>query len=245
MTSPEPRESPRTPAVLSEFDAEDIAWALLRDGGDSGDLDILVEASRFDDVRGLFRRHEFDEFPTLGRGSHVFFVGTDRDSGWIKFDFVTELAFGRHFELKTEAAADCLARRRRRGSDYHLDPDDAFWALLFHCILDKRRIVPDRRRRLQQLTLGATADGPLAVVFTSVAPTQWPPERAIAAAAAGDTEALLGLGRSLTQRWRRRDPAGTLGRVATRRTLSFLHRRTPLGRARPRPVDNAPGPQGS
>ena len=235
MTRPEHEDLQRTPAVLSELDAESIAWALLRDGGDSGDLDILAEASQFNHVRLLFRRHGFDEFRTVGRGSHRFFVGVDRQSGWIKFDFVTELAFGRHFEFKTRAAAECLARRRRRGSQYELDPDDTFWALLFHCILDKRRIVPDRGRRLQQLALGATADGPLAVAFTSVAPTSWTPERAIATAAAGETKALLGLGRILTQRWRRRDPVGTVGRSAARWALSFLHRRMRLVRTLARP----------
>ena len=235
MTRLEHSDLQRTPAVLSELDAESIAWALLRDGGDSGDLDILAEASQFNHVRLLFRRHGFDEFRTLGRGSHWFFVGVDRQSGWIKFDFVTELAFGRHFEFKTSAAAECLARRRRRGSQYELDPDDTFWALLFHCILDKRHIVPDRGRVLQQLALGATADGPLAVAFTSVAPTSWTPERAIAAAAAGDTEALLRLGGILAQRWRRRDPVGTLGRSARRCALSFLHRRMRRVRALARP----------
>jgi hypothetical protein len=244
MKVPELRDSPSTSAVLSELDAEHIAWALLRDGGDSGDLDVLVDASQFDDVRRLFGRHSFDELPTVARGTHWFFIGRDGNSG-IKFDFVTELAFGRHFEFKTKAAADCLARRRRRGSEYVLDPDDAFWALLFHCILDKRRIVPDRRRRLEQLALGATAEGPLADVFRSVAPTQWTPERAIAAATAGDTEALLGLGRILMQRWRRQDPVGTLGRAAARRTLSFLDRRTPLGRTRARPTAAARSRQAS
>jgi len=239
MTIPELEDSPRTPALFSELDAANIEWALLRDGGDSGDLDILVEASRFDDVRMLFRRHGFDEVPTVGRGSHWFFTGTDRHGGRIKFDFVTELAFGRHFELKTEAAAACLARRRRRGSDYVLDPDDAFWALLFHCILDKRRIVPDRGRRLQQLAVAATGEGPLAAVFTSVAPAPWTAKRVIGAAEAGETEALLELGRILTRRWRRRDPIGTVGRSATRWTLSFLHRRMRLFRARTRPTSGS------
>jgi hypothetical protein len=225
----------RAPALFAELDAEDISWALLRDGGDSGDLDILVEAARFDDVRALFRRHGFDELPTVGRGSHWFFTGTDRNSGQIKFDFVTELAFGRHFELKTDAAGDCLARRRRRGDEYVLDPDDAFWALLFHCILDKPKIVPDRARRLKDLAGGATGDGPLAAVFTSAAPEEWTPKRVIEAAEAGETEALLGLGRLLTQRWRRQDPIGTVGRSATRWTMSFLHRRLRLFRTSAQP----------
>jgi hypothetical protein len=239
MTSAELQDSESTPALLSELDGENIAWALLRDGGDSGDLDILVEASRFNDVRMLFRRHRFDELPTVGRGTHWFFTGTDRHSRQIKFDFVTELAFGRHFELKTQASAACLARRRRRGSDYVLDPDDAFWALLFHCILDKRRIVPDRGRRLHQLAVAATGEGPLAAVFTSVAPAPWTPERAIAAAEAGETEALLELGRILTRRWRRRDPIGTVGRSATRWTLSFLHRRMGLFPRAARPTSGS------
>jgi hypothetical protein len=244
MTVPEPRDSQRTPALFSELDAENITWALLRDGGDSGDVDILVQASRFNDVRALFRRHGFDELPTVGRGSHWFFVGIDRHSGWIKFDFVTELAFGRHFEFKTMAATECLARRRRRGSHYELDPDDAFWALLFHCILDKRVIVPDRGRRLQELALGATGEGPLAVVVTSLAPTPWTPERAIAAAVAGDTEALLGLGRILAQRWRRQDPIGTLGRSAARWASSFFDRRMRFVRARARPGESSRVRQG-
>src|SRR5215210_6340879 len=132
MTRTETKSVRPAPAVLSDLDAQDIAWALLRDGGDSDDLDILVEPSRFNDVRALFRRHGFDELPTVGRGSHWFFLGEDQHSGWIKFDFVTELAFGRHFEFQTNAAPECLARRRRIGSQYELEPDDAFWSLLFH-----------------------------------------------------------------------------------------------------------------
>jgi hypothetical protein len=241
MASPEPQDSQRAPAIFSELDRENIVWALLRDGGDSGDLDILVEKLRFDDVRGLFRSHGFEELATVGRGSHWFFLGTDRHAGWIKFDFVTELAFGRHFEFRTDAAAQCLARRRRRGFKYMLDADDAFWALLFHCILDKRRIVPERGRRLQELARGATGEGPLADVFAWVAPTPWTPERAIAAAAGGETEALLGLGRMLAQRWRKQDPAGTLGRSAGRWSLSFVHRRLRLAPTRARHRDDSRG----
>ena len=58
--------------------------------------------------------------------------------------------------LRTSAAPGLLARSEHHDGMRTLCPDDAFWALLLHCLLDKRR-VPDHYRPVLQA--GSAAAG--------------------------------------------------------------------------------------
>jgi thymidylate kinase len=92
----------------------------------------------------------------------VFFVGLDPVTcAWVELDLVTEIAFGRNFEVRTPAAAECLTRRRLRDGIWELAPEDEFWALLLHCLLDKVAFPAHHLRRLTQLAVTASLDSPL------------------------------------------------------------------------------------
>ena len=148
-----------------------MQWALLRgehDLGDPrGDVDILVDGSRgLSAVERALRPLGIVAVPQLGAGAHRVFVGYHRPTRrWIEFDIEWDLDFGPqlHFTLnwlaptlRTEAAQAVLARRRRAPDlpgMWVLHPDDAFWALLLHVIVDKAaceaavRRSPRRSRR--------------------------------------------------------------------------------------------------
>jgi hypothetical protein len=177
-------------AAFAALDAAGIAWCLLRDGDvhePGGDVDLLVDRGSIDRAASTLREAGFVELPSLGRGSHRFFRALDRVSGaWIDLDVVTELAYGPHFSLKTGAEAACLARSWRPGRFPTVQPEDGFWGLLLHCLLDKRAFPERHARRLQELAPGAGTRAPLARAVARFAPGSCSPARLRAAAAAGD-----------------------------------------------------------
>jgi hypothetical protein len=147
----------------------------------------------------------FAEVPTAGRGTHRFFLAFVRPSGgWLKIDAVSELAFGRHSELRAprSATAACLSRRRRSRGVWLLDPRDGFWTLLVHCLLDKGRI-PDRHRRpLRALASEASAGDELAALAGAGRACSAP--ALLAAAQGGDWPALDAAVAPLRVEWERR-----------------------------------------
>jgi thymidylate kinase len=205
-----------------------IPWCLLRDAGAGAldsDIDLLVDARRMHTMESLLRGADFVELPSLGRGTHRFFVRFSRESGeWITLDVVTELAFGRGFELKAREEQECLARRRLTSRGYELDHDDAFWALLFHCLLDKQSISPKRRGQLGELAASATGNGPLGRLYVDVGPTAWTRERVLAAAQHGHWDSLEELRRPLRRTWRRRERFRSARRLASSALLRIVEK---------------------
>ena len=212
--------------MFRELDQQGVAWCLLREAAPrDGEMDLLVDRSRLKDVRSLLRGAGFVTLPSLGRGSHRFFLRYERELGrWLTLDFVTELAFGHHFQFRADAQNECLARRsRRRDGTWELDRQDAFWALLFHCLLDKQEIAARHARRLQQLATSATGPGPLASHFVRVAPAGWTPERVSALAEGSDWNALRALGPVLARSWLTHDRR-SVPRFAARSALRVVER---------------------
>jgi hypothetical protein len=116
----------------------------------------------------------FTPLRAWGRGPHRFFVAYDEASGRrIKLDVVTELAYGRYQELRTDAAAGCLARRRYVGNLALLSPRDAFWALVLHCMLDRGAFSAPHRERLLELAGDADCGGELGRVAEAAFPEPW------------------------------------------------------------------------
>jgi thymidylate kinase len=195
--------------VFAAFDAAGIAWCLLR--GESGiadptgDVDLLVAASdlpRLDaalPAEGFLRVHAW--------GGHRSYVGYDAATDrFLELDIESDLDFGPsgHFAvnwlrptLRTGAAAAMLMGRRRAGSLSLPDPDDAFWALLLHCIVDKRAVAPRHRSRLAELAAQARPDGVLGKVVSDHCPPGWDAERALAAAREARWSELVTLGAEL------------------------------------------------
>jgi hypothetical protein len=164
-----PGERAIHPAVRGAFEAlerSNVHWCLLRGESDlaspEGDVDLLVARGDMPRLRDALAPLGYVPLRAWGRGPHRFFVAYDEASARrVKLDVVTQLAYGRYQELRTAAAASCLARRRYVGGLALLSPDDAFWALLLHCMLDREAFSPAHRGRLLELAGEADCDSEL------------------------------------------------------------------------------------
>ena len=224
-------------AVFEALEQAGIDWCLLRGEAELAsptELDLLV-SPKHRSIRDVLAPLGFAAVPAWGRGSHRFLVGYDETDGrWIKLDFVSELSFGRSQELQTRAAAGCLARRRRAGPLQVLAPDDAFWSLLLHCLLDKKAVPSHHGERLQELAERAHDDGALAQTVYAVCPPGWDAARALACVRQGDWPSLAAVAPRMRALWARRRPlevsrrivvSGVLRRMT--KLLTVLHRRGP------------------
>ena len=202
---------PTFDAATRSLDAAGVSWVRLRPrhGGDEDDL--LIAANAWDHARAALAGVGFVFVPSLGRGSHRALHAVDPETGaWLKVDIVTRIDFGRFAEFRTDLAAGFLGRRRRDGAEWTLDPDDGFWSLLFHELLDKPAPVAARADDLAALAAHAGATGPGARVATTSLSAGVGAQALIDHAAARDIDALLRIGQRLR---RRRTPGTTLRRL--------------------------------
>jgi len=161
-----PGEQAIHPAVsraLEALERSNVHWCLLRGETDlasgEGDVDLLVARRDLQRLRDALAPLGYVPLRAWGRGPHRFFVAYDEASARrVKLDVVTQLAYGRYQELRTVAAAGCLARRRYIGGLALLSPGDAFWALLLHCMLDRETFSVAHRVRLLELAGEADCD---------------------------------------------------------------------------------------
>ncbi len=210
---------PMLEAVFDAFRHEDICWCLLygQDNPAKG-LELLVARADFGRARQLLERLEFAALPTLGRGSHTFFLGyhlpTDQ---WIKLDMVTDLSYGPYFGFETRAETECLTRRQRDGKMFMLAPDDAFWTLLLHCLLDEGAFPAQPVARLQQLAKVARTDSLLCQVIDSACPAGWSATRILHCARRDEWNTLTDFAPSLAAAWTRRYRVATWGRMFANR----------------------------
>ncbi|MFU8874019.1 hypothetical protein [Micromonospora sp. SL4-19] len=211
-------------AVLAGLDEAGVRWCLLRGGPEAlivpGDLDLLVAPADLERAVAVAQAHGLIRLAGHGRGSHRFFLGLDpATSSWVELDLVTELAYGRHFEVRTRAADQCLGRRVRQDDVWVLAPGDEFWALLLHCVLDKGRIADHHLRRLRQLEDHAALDGPVARAL---------PDRAarmlLAYWRAGRPAALPAVRRQVLAAWWRARPASAARRLVGSAALRSIER---------------------
>jgi len=160
--TPQVDPRPLTRTVLAALDRAGVRWCLVRGFAGGGDVDVLVAAEDLPRAYEVMRCHGLLRLRAYGRGTHTFFLGLDEPTGtWVEFDLVTELTFGRHSEIRTSAAWICLLRRRREDGVWVLTPNDEFWALLLHCLLDKGGFADRHTRRLNRLAPTASLDDPL------------------------------------------------------------------------------------
>jgi thymidylate kinase len=183
---------PLLDSVFNAFLAAGVRWSLLRlpaiiGAPNGGDVDLLVALSDVGRVRTILEKLGFANILPQARSVHTHFLTYHRSSDcWIWLDIVTELTFGPHNSLKTRAEERCLARCHREGAVLMLAPDDNFWVLLLHCILDKGSIAQRHRVRLQELLRDARDDGPVARAVKAVSFPGWTLNRMLWCVSAGD-----------------------------------------------------------
>ena len=191
-------------AMSVAFLAARIRWSLLRlpsviGAANGGDVDLLVAISDIGCVRRILENLGFVNVTPYSRSVHNYFITYHRATNcWLWLDIVTELSFGRHNSLKTRAEEHCLARCRYEGSVPKLAPDDDFWTLLAHCLLDKGHIANRHRIRLQELQSQARTDGLIAQVLEGLSLTGWTLDRMLECVSAGDWTTLEGIAPALT-----------------------------------------------
>jgi len=218
--------------VLAALHAAGIRWCLLRRGlyGQTrdDDIDILVARADLPRAVALMRACGLIRVPSYGRGTEVSYVGLDQGVlSWVEFDLVTAFDFGHYFEVRTDAAEQCLARRQWRHGVWELAPEDEFWALLLHVMLDKIAFGDRHLPRLAELQHLASPDSPLframpEAISTTLLGHAW----------AEDLSALMSLRPALLAAWWRAHPVSTIRTAAASAALRVLER--PL-RARRRP----------
>jgi hypothetical protein len=188
---------PLVAAVFAALERGGVRWALLRPLG-------------------------FVSVPTWDKGSHRFFVARAPSLGsWVILDVVTQLSYGPAYAVRSGAAAGCLARRQLVGSLALLAPDDAFWTLLLHCMLDRGDFPAHQLERLRVLCGSATPASELGSFASGICPDGWDAERVIGSVRAERWTVLSTLRTDLIRTWRRSHPFD----FAVRRGLGMASRR--------------------
>jgi thymidylate kinase len=195
---------PRLDAAFIALDEAGVRWCLLRDPADPaaprGDVDLLVHSRDAAGLAAALTAQGFVAVPGWTRLPAMLWVGYEESDGhFLVLDITDELTFGPEGALTTGLGQQCLARRQQRGPQYLLDPDDGFWALLLHCLLDKQQVPEHYRERLRKLAVAARSDGPLGSLVADA-------ERLRESALAGNWDRLVAAGAVLREQWPKRHP---------------------------------------
>ncbi len=233
------------PSLATAFRAMDdagIAWCLLRGEASvadpTGDIDLLVAAPDLPRLDVVLAEVGYVAVHAWGAGDHRGYLGWDATTDrFLELDVESSVIFGPsgHFltnwlrpALRTDTAPALLAGRRRSGPLVLLAPDDGFWALLLHCVVDKRAVAPRHAERLLSLAAEARPDGALGTVVDAHCPPGWDAARILAAARDGRWADLVEMGVGLTGRATPADRSAALGRGLRRVARGVRERRRGL-----------------
>jgi hypothetical protein len=220
---------PLLAGLFESLERAEVRWTLLRvpsaPAAPTGDVDLLVHRRDLGRLREVLGAHGFVGVPGWRRPPSMLSVGYDDPSAhFVLLDITDEVSFGSEGQFATRAAGALLRSSRWVDGMRVLEPSDAFWALLLHCLLDKG-VVPDHYRdRLQAGAKGADLDSRLGLTLG---------QRAVAlrdAVASSDWTAVEQAGPSVAAAWNARtSPAARLrprARSVVRRLRApFLLRR--------------------
>jgi thymidylate kinase len=247
--APPARSAPHPVVGLawSALDGAGIRWAVLRgdtDGRD-GDIDVLVSRTDSRSVDRVLQPAGFVRLPAIGHADHRFYRTYDETTDtWFTLDIVTELAFGPGAWLALPGAAETVLDRRTHDADaWRLQPDDAFWVLLLHDLLDRRDLPPAHWVELKRLVPDARPDGTIGRRLDRLGGPRTA-KRLLELVSAEDSRAALDEGRRLGRRWARARGADALARRVRQAVLRRL--RKPHTALRRRGIDVAVlGPDGA
>jgi thymidylate kinase len=166
----------RIETLFRELEHAGVQWALLRQpprmDKDAGDVDLLVAAADLQTAKRVLGQCGLVQLPGWSPGLH--WVGYDLATNcWAWVHLVTDLSFGPYGLLQTHAEAGCLNRRQHKDGHVTLSPNDAFWVLLLHCLLDKGGIPHKHRAALKELGAEARPDGEPAEMIAAACPHAW------------------------------------------------------------------------
>jgi thymidylate kinase len=228
---------PRLQAAFAALDACSVEWCLIRlpkhPEAPTGDIDLLVSPDHTELARGVLASCGFVAVPGWTDAPTLLFADHDSATGcWLLLEVETALAFGRDGELGTDVATHLLARRQAAAGAQTLHPDDDFWVLLLHCVLDKHGFDPIYRERLKRAARGAGLDGPLTRVLGDLGLAEAAPSRVRELVRAGEWDALVRLGTPMRRAWlhraglkrRAHDAAARVARAYRRLRLAPLRR---------------------
>jgi thymidylate kinase len=234
--------------VFTALDDAGADWVLLR--GEErlacplGDVDLLVAPGALAILERIACDLGFEaqaRAVLVSRSSYVAYVA-DEDL-WLRLDVVTDVSFGRLLQYRTPVAGALLARRRRSSRLPLLDPDDAFWHLLLHYLLDRGAVPEQARDLLRQECDRSPPGGPLAAFLDELAPAVASRDM-IAAVRASAWAQLAGLAAELRRSFKARRTASQAALVAAHHVLDRLHV-AHLSRSRPGLLVVILGPDGA
>ncbi|MDF2733505.1 MAG: hypothetical protein K0S97_128 [Chloroflexota bacterium] len=185
-----PASAPVSPGAYarasSELDRANVRWLRLRDRGAGNEDDLLVAPEDLPAARRALGVAGFHERPQPGHGTHRAFFAYDRETGaWAKVDVVTRIDLGPFQEWRTSLAEGCLARRVHGPDGARPSPDDAFWTLLLHELVDRPFRGIGRQANLRLLAASARIDGDGARFVRGLSDA-WSPQRIVEMVSAGD-----------------------------------------------------------
>lgn len=196
-------------AAIAALEASGARWAVMRDdplANRGGDIDLIVPPADADRLDVPLSAAGFARLRTWRHGSHRFFLAYDQAGrSWVKLDVVTRLEYRSGAALPDSAVDAVLARAIESNGVTRLAPDDEFWALLLHCLLDRGNVPERHLDRLRALAASDPA-GPIRDALGAAAATA----RAVERAAAGDEAGLLALATALGAALRPASPADRL-----------------------------------
>jgi thymidylate kinase len=205
---------------------EKIGWSLLYPASHQdhpgNDITLLIDPKQLHRVWQICEEQGFVRVPGFAPRLEQQFMAYDESTEQcIRLQVVRQVAFGRYGCFTTNATAEYLHRSRQQDSVVALAPNDSFWTLLFHCLLDKGWIAPADREALQRLGADARGEGPLARIVDTIQPGGTSAAWLIDYVRQGDWATLEQHASALAAGWRLHDASGTRRRLLLSRLASL------------------------
>jgi hypothetical protein len=190
--------------VLVTLTDSGVTWALLRGRAElhtGRDVDLLVATDHLRVAAEIVLELGGVPLPQRRYPWHYMYVlDVPGTKATLKLDFVDHLIYSRELRIASDLERGCLERRVADAPLVLLSPTDAFWTILLHCVLDKRRVKQQRGDELLSAIDDLIRPSPGEQFFASLCPPDWSPARAIDCVVRRDWDPLGRLGSEILSR---------------------------------------------